>query len=105
MKCLRAVLLLAVSMSLSSAAFAQEAQMYFQREAVGVKSYPAAPRLVQRARIAPTATLPAAVEAVPEQIEAVKVWNQQGKLPARNGITRSLGETVSIQFGGLVAKS
>ena len=105
MKCLRAVLLLAVSLSWSSTALAQEAQMHFQREAVGVKSYPAAPRLVQRAQIAPAATLRAAVEVVPEQIEAVKVWNRQGKLPARNGITRSLGETVSVQFGGLSTKS
>src|SRR5688572_13358733 len=88
---------------LSSAVSAEEAQMFFQREAVGAKAYPAAPRVAKMAGISPAATLRAATETVPEEIEKIRVWNEQGRVPQRNGFKRSLGETIDVQIGAAVA--
>ena len=100
-----AVLLFAVSMLVCSVAFAQQAEMFVMREAVGMKSYAAAPRIAQESQLAPAATLDAAEIGAAEQLEAMKAWNAQGRLPARNGIRRSLGDTVEVQVGSLAAKS
>lgn len=100
-----AVLLSAVAMLVCSIAFGEEAQTHFVREAVGMKSYPAVPRIVERMQLAPAMTLRPATEAVPEAIEAVLQWNAEGGLPAKNGFVRSLGETMAVSFGGLEVKS
>lgn len=100
-----AVLLSAVAMLVCSIAFGEEAKTHFVREAVGMKSYPAVPRIVERMQLAPAMTLRPATEAVPEAIEAVLQWNAEGRLPAKNGFSRSLGETMAVSFGGVEAKS
>jgi len=101
----RVVLLLAVSLLASSIAFAEEAETHFLREAVGVKSYAAAPRIVARMQVEPAATLSAAAGAIPDQLEALRSWNAEGRQPARNGLIRSLGETMAVRFGGVAVKS
>ena len=100
-----AVLLTAVSMLVCSVAFGEEAKTHFVREAVGMKSYPAVPRIVERMQLAPATTLRPAAEAVPEAVEGVLLWNAEGGLPAKNGIIRSLGETMAVSFGGHQIKS
>lgn len=92
-------------MLVCSIAFGEEAQTHFVREAVGMKSYPAVPRIVERMQLAPAMTLRPATEAVPEAIESVLQWNAEGGLPLKNGFVRSLGETMAVSFGGLEVKS
>ena len=102
---LAVVLLASLSLLLPVNLTAEQATMYFQREAVGTKSFPAAPRIVQLMQIEPATVLSPATEAVPEELEAVRTWNAEGRLPARNGFARSLGEKFAVSFGGPVAKS
>ncbi|MBK5258888.1 MAG: hypothetical protein JJE51_04790 [Thermoanaerobaculia bacterium] len=92
-----------VSLSLVGAAFAEEAQMHVLREAVGVKSYPAAPRIAQQSGLDAAVTLAPAVIAVPEELEAIRVWNAADRLPARNGFFRALGDSIKVELGAAVA--
>ena len=100
-----AVLLVAVSMLVCSIAVAEEAKTVFLREAVGIKAHPAAPRILQRLDIAPAARLRPAVETAIDELQALRTWNEEGRLPARNGITRSLGETLKMNLDAVTAKS
>ena len=100
-----AVLLFAVSTLVCSIALGEEAHMFVQREAVNMKTHAAAPRIVQDAQLPHAATLDAAVVGASEQLEAMRAWNAQGRLPARNGIRRMLGDTVEVHVGALAAKS
>ena len=100
-----AILLVSLSLLVPVNLAAEQAAMSFQREAVGAKSFPAAPRIVQLMQLEPATILSPAIEAVPEEIEAVRTWNAEGRLPARNGIVRSLGERFAVSFGGPVVKS
>lgn len=92
-----------VSLSLVGAAFAEEAQMHVLREAVGVKSYPAAPRIAQQAGLDAAVTLAPAVIAVPEELEAIRVWNAADRRPARNGFFRAVGDSIKVDLGAAVA--
>jgi hypothetical protein len=75
----------------------------FVRDAIGLKSYPSAPHLAQQAKIAPAATLPAATVAVPEELDAIRVWNDANRLPFRNGFARRIADPLSVQLGGGIA--
>jgi hypothetical protein len=77
----------------------------FLRDAVGVKSYPAAPRLAQRAAFAPATELPAAAVVAPEELERIRLWNQGRNEPARNGFFRTLPDAIAVRLdGGVAAK-
>ncbi len=93
-----------VSMAVASAllclsSFAQSVDPLFVRDAVGVKRSAAAPRLAENAKIAAALVLPAAVSAVPEEIDAVRAWNEAGNRPAKNGFTRRFSEALSVKVG------
>jgi hypothetical protein len=90
---------------LTSTLFAQQrVEPLFLRDAVGMKSYPAAPRLAQRAAIAPATELPAASLSVPEEVERIRLWNEGRNEPAQNGFTRSLPDAIDVRLdGGAVA--
>jgi len=99
---------LLVLLSLAIAFPAAAAQTYsapseFSRDAIGVKSYPAAPRLAEQAAIAPAATLGAAAETAPEELAALREWNDAGRLPLKNGFTRAIGDPISVRLDGAVA--
>jgi len=96
-----------LSLTFATAALAQQqAEPVFVRDAVGVKATPAAPRMAERASLAAAVTLGAAEEVVPEELEAIRVWNQEGREPARNGFTRTLPDPVIVRLDGAVlAKS
>ncbi len=86
---------------LSLSIVAQErVEPLFLRDAVGVKSYAAAPRLAQRAALAPATELPAAAQSVPEEIERIRLWNEGRNEPARNGFARTLPDTISVRLDG-----
>lgn len=69
------------------------------REAVGLQRNTPAPHLAQ-ASDAPVVTLAPADEVVPEQIDAMRRWNAEGRLPMKNGFTRSIGGALSINIAG-----
>ena len=75
----------------------------FVRDAVGTRSYRAAPRLAQQASIEPAATLAAAVESVPEEIVAIREWNDAGREPMKNGFTRTV-DPIIVRLDAGVAK-
>ena len=100
-----AMLLVSLSLLVPVNLAAEQATAYYQREAIAAKSFPAAPRIVQLMQIEPATVLSPAIEAVPEEIEAVRTWNAEGRVPARNGFARSLGERFVVSFGGPAAKS
>ena len=100
----RAFVPLVVVLSLASGASAQvSVEAEFSRDAIGVKSYPGAPRLAERAGIAPAVVVPAATEAAADRILEMQQWNDAGKLPFRNGFTRALGDPVSVRLEGALA--
>jgi len=75
----------------------------FSRDAVGMKTYPAAPRLAERAEIAAAATLRSAAESVPEELAAIREWNDADRLPLKNGFTRTVGDPIAVRIDGAVA--
>jgi lysyl endopeptidase len=76
--------------------FAQEsAPMVFSRDPVGVKSYPAAPRVLQAASLAPAAMLG---PADPADVAEVEEWNARGRLPMKNGFRRSFPERLDVHL-------
>jgi lysyl endopeptidase len=95
-------------LSLLFALTSTAAQVYsvmpeFSRDPVGVKTYAAAPRLAERAAIAPASTLAAAAQTVPEELVALRDWNDSGKLPMKIGFTRIVGDPIAVHVDGAVA--
>ncbi|MEK6373264.1 MAG: trypsin-like peptidase domain-containing protein [Acidobacteriota bacterium] len=76
---------------------AQRNEPFFMRDAVGVKSYPAAPRIAQSASMVPATLLPAAESTIPEAIEAIREWNESGRQPMRNGFKRALPDLIELK--------
>lgn len=75
----------------------------FVRDAVGVKTYPAAPRLAQQMGMAPASILPPAETAVPEKIQELRDWNASGREPAHIGFMRPLPDRIDVRVSGPVA--
>lgn len=97
---IRKVVLMALAAALLSVSlFAQSVDPLFVRDAIGMKRSPAAPRLAENAKIAAALVLPAAVSAVPEEIDAVRAWNKAGNRPAKNGFSRRFSEALSVKIG------
>jgi V8-like Glu-specific endopeptidase len=59
-----------------------------------------APRLALSAPGDALVTLGAADEVVPEEVEAVRAWNREGRTPMKNGFTRSIGGALAVRIGG-----
>jgi V8-like Glu-specific endopeptidase len=96
----RLLVLTAVALLSLSLVAQERVEPLFLRDAVGVKAYAAAPRLAQRAGVAPAIELPAAAATVPEEIERIRLWNQGHNEPARNGFFRVLPDTISVRLDG-----
>src|SRR4051812_47543649 len=86
----RAALAVSLLVLFSSSLFAQRKDPVFLRDAIDARSYPAAPRLAEHAMTVAATSLPAAEASVPEEIVAIREWNEAGRVPARNGFTRAL---------------
>jgi hypothetical protein len=86
-------------------ASAQSNESFFMRDAVGVKSYPAAPRLAERVAMVPAVVLPSAASTIPEQILAIREWNAGRREPMRNGFRRALPDVVQARISSLAAKT
>lgn len=81
--------------------FAQSAEMHIGREAVGAKSFPAALRMSD---VEAAVTLGAAARVVPEQLEALELWNLTN-VPTRNGFSRRLGGSLAVRITPTAALS
>src|SRR2546430_12468721 len=81
-------------------ASAQRIDSVALRDAVGVKSYPAAPRLTLQASVAPALTLDSVTRAMPERVLAMQERNSTGVVPVQNGISRPLGDPIMVQLNG-----
>jgi len=88
------------------AAFGQEANFEFSRDAIGVKTHASAPRLAERAGILPGVTLAPATEAVPGALAQLRRWNDKNRRPLQNGFTRTIADPISVRLDApLAAKS
>jgi len=65
-------------------------------DAVGMKSFAAAPRLAMNA--APIRSLAPAANVVPEELDALEMWNAGAHPPMRNGFSRRLGDVLSVRI-------
>jgi trypsin-like peptidase len=83
---------------IAGSAAAQRVEPAFVRDAVGLRAAAAAPHIADRAEIEPVLALGAAAEEVPEEVDAVREWNAQGRFPAKNGFTRAIGEAVRVRL-------
>jgi lysyl endopeptidase len=64
----------------------------------------AAPRIAERYGLAPLAELGDATVAAPARLEALRAWNDAGRVPAHNGFERRLPVARSVELtAGLVA--
>jgi hypothetical protein len=95
--------LLFVVSATASDGVVQSAPGEFVRDAVGVKTYPAAPRLAQQAQVAPAILLSAAAESMPEELEAIREWNDAGRLPLKNGFARPVADALHVRLDSAVA--
>ena len=101
----RVLLPLSILIAISSGAAAAESNgPAFSRDAVGVKTYPAAPRLLEQAAGEPAVTLAAATEAEPDQLAALREWNDADRLPLKNGFTRMIQDAISVRLDAAVAE-
>jgi V8-like Glu-specific endopeptidase len=100
----RAALAVSLLVLFSSSLFAQRKDPVFVRDAIDAKSYPAAPRLAEHAMTVAATSLPSAETSVPEEIVAIREWNEAGRVPARNGFTRALPDVVELK-GAMLAKT
>jgi hypothetical protein len=91
----RAAFALAVA-AFALSALAQQAGSLFVREAIGMRSYAAAPRLAERAAMVPAVVLPPSATSVPDKIAAVQNWNAGGQQPMRNGFRRTLPDVAGM---------
>src|SRR5215212_5826122 len=87
--------LLGILLLSSTSLFAQSAMPALSRDAVGVKPFPSAPHIAERASIAPAAILGPADATL---IEEIHVANAEGANPPRNGFTRSFAELTAVRL-------
>jgi len=99
----RAVLVLCVSFVFAAAAQAQRAGSVSVREAVGARSYPAAPRLAQQVSVAPAITLDSINRVMPERVLQMQQRNADGIVPVQNGIGRPLADPIMVHLKGAEA--
>src|SRR5690349_5387088 len=106
----RALLPLSLLIALSAGAATGESNgPAFSRDAVGVKTYPAAPRLLEQAagiQVAggPASTLAAAAEVEPDELVAIREWNDANRLPLKNGFTRTIHDGIAVRLDAALAQ-
>lgn len=105
----RALLPLSILIAISVGAAAGETNgPAFSRDPIGVKSYPAAPRLLDQAvgdqaAGEPAITLAAAAEVEPGELVAIREWNDADRLPLKNGFTRTIHDGISVRLDAALA--
>src|SRR5258706_2749475 len=99
----RTVLAVCLFVVLTPYANGARKEPFFLRDAVGVKTYAAAPRLAERAAMVAASALPAAETTVPEELVAIREWNTAGRTPARNGFKRALPDLIELKGSALSA--
>ncbi|PYQ52853.1 MAG: hypothetical protein DMF59_03325 [Acidobacteria bacterium] len=99
----RALVAVGAVVLFASSTLAQQNDGFFMRDAVGMKSYPAAPRLAERAAMVPAVVLPAAATSIPDAILAIQDWNASGRQPMRNGVRRRLPDVVDMHLSSAIA--
>jgi lysyl endopeptidase len=99
----RAFLVLCVFFVFAAAAHAQRTDSVSLREAVGARSYPAAPRLAQQVSVTPAITLDSINRVMPERVLQMQQRNADGIVPMQNGIGRPLADPIMVQINGPAA--
>jgi len=93
----RLVFAVSIFLLVAASVSAQRVGPAFAREAVGMRATAPAPHIADRAGMEPIFTLGAAAQQVPEEIDAIRDWNAQGRFPAKNGFTRTIGEALHVR--------
>lgn len=94
-------LLAVASLLWSMSAFGQKAEPQFVRDAIGVRSSAAAPRLAEQAKIAPAISLGSSAADLPEKIEEIHRFNATHPNETRNGFTRPTGDVLAVRLGNI----
>ncbi len=100
---LRTALLATALLAAITVSAQQSAPPEFVRESIGMTARPAAPRLAERAGIPPAVTLDSATASVPEEVAALREWNDAGRLPLKNGFTRAIADPLVVRVNAAVA--
>ncbi len=69
----------------------------FVPQAIGERLYPPSLRTAERSGASPLVTLASAFESVPEEVAAIRAWNERGTLPTKNGFTRRIGSPIAVR--------
>ncbi|HEY9231980.1 MAG TPA: hypothetical protein VIS78_07525, partial [Blastocatellia bacterium] len=77
----RVSLVLGILFLIAVVGTAQQADSVALRDALGVKSYPAAPRLTLHTSVAPALTLDSITRVMPERVLAMQERNATGVVP------------------------
>jgi lysyl endopeptidase len=100
----RNVLALLLLLCAAPSAIAQSIEGEPVADAVGIRTSAApAPLLAKRAQTPPAIELSASATSMPEALEEIARWNAANRLPARNGFTRALPETIAVRLGTTAA--
>jgi hypothetical protein len=92
----RIALALSMLIVIAGGAAAQRVEPSFARDAVGLRAVAAAPHIADRTAMEPLVSLGSAATEVPEELDAIREWNAQGRFPAKNGFTRSIGGALRV---------
>jgi len=98
----KAIQLLLVISIFAIPALPQQTQTVTLRDAVGVKNYPAAPRLSLQVSLLPAVTLDSVNRAMPDKVVAMQAQNASGVEPMQNGIGRPLADAIRVDLRGSV---
>lgn len=98
----RVAVLFLFACCVSAAAFAANGVIEgaLSRESIGMKSYPAPPRVAATANAAPAVVVGRAEASARAEMDA---WNAAGREPYQNGFTRVLPELIQVRMNGGVA--
>jgi hypothetical protein len=86
-----------------NAGAADRVEPTFVRDAIGLRATAAAPHIADRSGIEPLVSLAPSASVVPEEIDAIREWNAQGRFPAKNGFTRHIGDALHARVTGAAA--
>jgi trypsin-like peptidase len=99
----RAFLVLGAFLFFAVSVFGQSNTSVAVRDAVGVKSYPAAPRLALQVPVMPAVTLDSVTVVMPDQVAAMQVRNDAGIVPMQDGLGRALADPIFVQLNANAA--
>lgn len=87
----------------ASLVYAQRTEPQYVANAVGNQYDDPIPVFVSTEQIALIATFAAADIERSERMEELKRWNEEGRLPAKNGFVRPLSTPLQVRLGGMTA--